>query len=76
MMHWTVTDTLKLSDAGEFHTIFSRGKVHFMACRIQYALPTTPNCPLKCTHGDVLHHNPTVMCLCSTAVHQIGDSQQ
>jgi len=34
-----------------------------MACRIQYALPTTPNSPLKCTHSDVLHHNPTFMCI-------------
>ena len=34
-----------------------------MACRIQYALPKTSNSPLKCTHCDVLHHNPTFMCI-------------
>jgi hypothetical protein len=26
MTHWTVTDTIKLADTGELHTVFSRDK--------------------------------------------------
>jgi hypothetical protein len=46
MMHWTVADTLKLSDV-EFHTVFSREKSAFYGLQNAVCSPYNTKQPFK-----------------------------